>query len=64
MDETQSTAARPAHDLTPGVDLTLHHGAGPFRNSPAALRLAAAALQSCLSRWREHPGLARAGASW
>ena len=31
MDETQTTAARPAHDLTPVVDLTLHHGAGPFR---------------------------------
>ena len=31
MDETQRTTARPAHDLTPAVDLTLHHGAGPFR---------------------------------
>ncbi len=28
MDETPRTAA---HDLTPVVDLTLHHGAGPFR---------------------------------
>ena len=31
MDETRRTTARPAHDLTPVVDLTLPHGAGPFR---------------------------------
>ena len=26
MDENQRTASRPAHDLTPAIDLTLHHG--------------------------------------
>jgi formate dehydrogenase (NADP+) beta subunit len=31
MDENQRTASRPAHDLTPAIDLTLHHGSGPFR---------------------------------
>ena len=31
MDENQPTASRTAHDLTPAVDLTLHHGSGPFR---------------------------------
>ncbi|MEJ0019760.1 MAG: NAD(P)-binding protein [Acetobacteraceae bacterium] len=31
MDETQRAAARPAHDLTPIVDLMDQHGAGPFR---------------------------------
>jgi formate dehydrogenase (NADP+) beta subunit len=31
MDDTPRTSARPAHDLTPVVDLTLHHGAGPYR---------------------------------
>jgi formate dehydrogenase (NADP+) beta subunit len=31
MDEPQRAAARPADDLTPAVDLTLHHGPGPFR---------------------------------
>jgi NADPH-dependent glutamate synthase beta subunit-like oxidoreductase len=31
MDEIRRTTARPAHDLTPVVDLTLPHGAGPFR---------------------------------
>jgi NADPH-dependent glutamate synthase beta subunit-like oxidoreductase len=29
--DTPRTAVRPAHDLTPVVDLTLHHGPGPFR---------------------------------
>jgi formate dehydrogenase (NADP+) beta subunit len=32
MDDTPGAAVpRPAHDLTPVVDLTLHHGPGPFR---------------------------------
>ena len=32
MDDTPDAAVpRPAHDLTPIVDLTLRHGAGPFR---------------------------------
>jgi NADPH-dependent glutamate synthase beta subunit-like oxidoreductase len=31
MDENQPTPAAPAHDLTPVVDLHLHHGTGPFR---------------------------------
>jgi NADPH-dependent glutamate synthase beta subunit-like oxidoreductase len=31
MDEVQRTAARSTPDLTPAVDLTLHHGPGPFR---------------------------------
>ena len=32
MDETPQAALRPAHDLTPVVDLTLHQGAGPYRS--------------------------------
>ena len=31
MDNIQPTMARPAHDLTPAVDLKQLHGAGPFR---------------------------------
>ncbi len=31
MDQDQRTLSRHAHDLTPAVDLTLHHGSGPFR---------------------------------
>ena len=31
MDTIQPTMARPAHDLTPAVDLKQLHGAGPFR---------------------------------
>jgi NADPH-dependent glutamate synthase beta subunit-like oxidoreductase len=31
MESTPRSTARAAHDLTPVVDLTLHHGAGPFR---------------------------------
>src|SRR5579864_8088517 len=32
MDDTSGAAvSRQAHDLTPVVDLTLHHGPGPFR---------------------------------
>jgi formate dehydrogenase beta subunit len=31
MDNSQPTMPRPAHDLTPAVDLNQLHGAGPFR---------------------------------
>lgn len=31
MDDAASGARRPAHDLTPVVDLSVHQGAGPFR---------------------------------
>ena len=31
QDEKRRTASHPAHDLTPAINLTLHHGSGPFR---------------------------------
>jgi formate dehydrogenase beta subunit len=31
MDDIAPGARRPAHDLTPVVDLSVHQGAGPFR---------------------------------
>ena len=70
MDETQTTAARPAHDLTPVVDLTLHHGAGPFvlacRTTSRCCRLATTPARPARtsrpgSRWRRPANIAARG---
>lgn len=49
MNDTQGAAApRQAHDLTPVVDLTLHHGPGPFRTRlPAYVSLLPPCNHAC-----------------